>query len=121
MKVTKILIFYGSQTGNAEWISKHIFSESLERGFNAQVMTLNESIELDWNQDFVLIIVTSSTGDGDLPDNANKFFRWIKRNTYKKNYAILGLGDTNYTNFCNTAKRLDKRFQEMGNFITKVK
>ena len=116
MKVAQILILYGSQTGNAEWISKHIYSEAKERGYNSLVMTLNDSIDYDWSLDFLVVIVTSSTGDGDPPDNATKFFRWIRKNDKlkEKKYCILGLGDTNYTNFCNTAKRLDKRFIELG-------
>lgn len=27
---------------------------------------------------------------------------------------IIGLGDTNYTNFCNNAKNIDRRLQELG-------
>ena len=116
MKSEQLLILFGSQTGNAEWISKHIYSESLERGYKAQVMCLNDSIEYDWTLDFALIVVTSSTGDGDPPDNSNKFLKWLRKNPGLdgKKYAILGLGDTNYTNFCNTAKRIDRKLIELG-------
>ena len=116
-KAKQVLILYGSQTGNAEWIARHIFSESQERGYTSVIMTLDESIAFNWTNEYVLIIVTSSTGDGDPPDNAIKFWKWLRKNgavfTHRK-YAILGLGDTNYSNFCNTAKRLDRRFVESG-------
>ena len=78
-------------------------------------------VKLDWNDDYALVIVASTTGDGDPPDNATKFWRFLRKakpeqlaGLKSKRYAILGLGDTNYSNFCNTAKRLDRKFQELG-------
>lgn len=67
----------------------------------------------------VLIFVTSNTGDGDPPDHSLKFWRFLRRlkqPDYFKNckIAVLGLGDTNYTNFNNTAKRLEKKAKELG-------
>lgn len=67
----------------------------------------------------VLISVVSNTGDGDPPDHSLKFWRYLRRlkqPDYFKDckVAILGLGDTNYTNFNNTAKKLEKRLKDMG-------
>lgn len=31
-----------------------------------------------------------------------------------KTYVLLGLGDSNYSNFCNCAKMMDTRLQEVG-------
>ena len=67
----------------------------------------------------VLIIVAANTGDGDPPDHSLKFWRFMRRNKdtgYFKNcqFTILGLGDTNYTNFNNTAKRLERRLKDLG-------
>jgi methionine synthase reductase len=65
------------------------------------------------------VIVVSTTGDGDPPDTAGRFWRKLKRNTQPNllkslQYALLGLGDTNYTNFCNMGKMLNKRLLELG-------
>jgi sulfite reductase alpha subunit-like flavoprotein len=52
-----------------------------------------------------IIIVCSTTGNGEPPDNAGKFWRYVKRRTQPKNmleklvYTVLGLGDTNYDKF----------------------
>ncbi|CAG8478055.1 9783_t:CDS:2, partial [Ambispora leptoticha] len=118
-KSEKYVILYASQTGNAEWIAKNIHQEANERGFSGECHVMNEHDKVDLEKIEVLIAVTSNTGDGDPPDNAIKFFRFlrkIKSKTFfaKTRFAILGLGDTNYANFNNTAKRLEKRFLELG-------
>ncbi|RIA98415.1 hypothetical protein C1645_870670 [Glomus cerebriforme] len=118
-KSSRFLILYASQTGNAEWISKNIHQEASERGFANECHVMEELDEFDLSKENVLILVTSNTGDGDPPDNATKFFRFlrkIKSKTFLSHlkFTILGLGDTNYTNFNNTAKRLEKRMIELG-------
>ena len=69
-------------------------------------------------QSFV-IVVLSTTGQGDPPDNARKFVRLLRQRTDKQwllnvQYAILGRGDTNYDNFCAPAKRVEKSFEQLG-------
>lgn len=67
----------------------------------------------------VLILVTSNTGDGDPPDNSSKFWRFLRRLKQKDYFshskiAVLGLGDTNYSNFNNSAIRLEKKAKDLG-------
>ncbi|CAG0885457.1 unnamed protein product [Cyprideis torosa] len=65
------------------------------------------------------VFVASTTGDGEPPENALKFWRKLRR-TIKPGqlktleYSVLGLGDTNYTNFCNFGKNLDKQLEIAG-------
>ncbi|RIB11914.1 hypothetical protein C2G38_2202195 [Gigaspora rosea] len=118
-KCQNFVIFYGSQTGNAEWIAKNIHQESIERGFISECYALDDYDKVDFSKEKVLVFVTSNTGDGDPPDNSIKFFRFlrkIKSKTYLSHskFSILGLGDTNYSNFNNTAKRLEKKLLDLG-------
>ncbi|CBJ32514.1 conserved unknown protein [Ectocarpus siliculosus] len=67
-----------------------------------------------------LVIIVSTTGNGDAPENTERFWRFLKRRTQPKDllqglpFALLGLGDTNYDKFCYMGKSLDKRFRELG-------
>lgn len=121
-----IYILYGTQTGNAEEISKCIYQLLIEKKYDCKIMSLNETIENDTfnfikDKDFCrIIIVCSTTGNGDAPETANIFWRKFKNRKQPKNllekieYTVLGLGNTNYDKFCQMGKNLDKRFCELG-------
>ncbi|KAG0303950.1 hypothetical protein BGZ98_006096 [Dissophora globulifera] len=113
-----VTVFFASQTGNAESISRNIHEQALEKGFKSLHFVLNDFAKVDWDKEECLVFVVSTTGDGDPPDNSTKFWRHLRKlkgvGLTKAKFAILGLGDTNYDNFCQTAKRLDTRLQELG-------
>ncbi|KAG0232454.1 hypothetical protein BGW42_008172 [Actinomortierella wolfii] len=117
-KADHVTVFFASQTGNAESISRNIHEQAQERGFKSQHFVLNDFAKVDWAAEDCMIFVVSTTGDGDPPDNSTKFWRHLRKlkgaGLTKAKYALLGLGDTNYDNFCNTAKRLDSKLQDLG-------
>ena len=60
-------------------------------------------------------MVTSTTGQGDLPDSIVPLFQGIKdRLGYQPNvhYGIIALGDSSYANFCGGGKQFDALLQE---------
>ncbi|KAI7904365.1 uncharacterized protein BX663DRAFT_550745 [Cokeromyces recurvatus] len=113
------LILWASQTGNAEWIAKNIHTEAGKKGYTGECHVMDDFENVPLQKAGIIILVTSNTGDGDAPDNALKFWRFLRRNKDKTYFAharftVLGLGDSNYSNFNNTGKKIEKKFKELG-------
>jgi len=113
-----LLVLFGSQTGTAEKLAKQIAKESKTRGCNAQVVDAAEHAKIDWAKETNLLVVTSTYGDGDMPDNAQAFWDWLQTDAGKAlahlNFSILALGDTNYEQFCAAGKKIDARLEALG-------
>ncbi|MEM6691585.1 MAG: sulfite reductase subunit alpha, partial [Planctomycetota bacterium] len=65
-----------------------------------------------------LVLITSTYGAGDPPDNAQTFYNFITSDEAPSleslNYAVLSLGDSNYPDFCQAGIDFDNRFKELG-------
>ncbi|XP_071942940.1 methionine synthase reductase-like [Antedon mediterranea] len=117
----RFLLLFGSQTGQSQAVAEEIFEKALEHGFQPDLHNINET-EKKFNieKETLLVLVISSTGDGEPPDTALKFWRRIRKKTLGSDYlgnlryTILGLGDSNYSNFCQNPKNFDLRFQQLG-------
>ena len=120
-----LYILYGSQTGNAEDIARDLASRCEEQLGLTNILcdTLNSQkktiTEIKANAK-MLVVVCSTTGNGDAPENAESFWRSTKLRSAAKDlyqgvkYAVLGLGDTNYDKFCHMGKAFHKRIGELG-------
>ncbi|XP_074478706.1 methionine synthase reductase [Sebastes fasciatus] len=117
----RFLVLYGSQKGQAESLAEGIAEVAEEHGLVAELscLSLNDKYNLE-KENAPVVFIVSTTGDGEPPDNALKFVRSIKTKTLPTDhyrhlcYALLALGDTNYANFCNCGKTIERRLQELG-------
>lgn len=100
--------------------SQNLHATATEKGIPAALAPLNDHDKVDFLNSPIVVVVCSTTGNGDAPNNAEDFWRFIRKRTHAKDmlarmqYAILGLGDTNYDKFCGAAKGIMKRFSELG-------
>lgn len=113
-----IKILFGSQSGNAQNLA-NVIGESLHaHGFSNDVLDMGE-VEPESIFDFdKVLIVTSTYGDGEAPDNASEWLSYIKFGEELElshlKYAVIGLGDTYYPHFCQCGKDFDLYLSKRG-------
>lgn len=115
-----IVILYGSQTGTAQDVAEELARDAARRHFQVILSALDDYDVNELLRQSLLVIVASTTGQGDPPDNMNKFWKFIMRKGLPAGalshvqYAVAGLGDSSYPKFNFVAKKLFKRLQQLG-------
>lgn len=111
-------ILYGSQTGNAKGVANALGEAASAQGITANVVSMSDYKARQLKSETHVAVVVSTHGEGDPPDDAVELHDFIKGKKAPKlantKYAVLGLGDTSYEFFCQTAKDFDSKFAELG-------
>ncbi|MEI3614068.1 assimilatory sulfite reductase (NADPH) flavoprotein subunit [Pseudogracilibacillus sp. SO30301A] len=116
--VQEITVLYGSQTGNGQELAEDFSSKLKEQGLNVTLTSMNEFKPNALRKLKNLLIIMSTHGEGDPPDNALSFYEFLHGKRAPKleqlNYSVLALGDSSYEFFCQTGKEFDQRLAELG-------
>ena len=115
---TLINILFGTQTGNSESVAEDLSNFALSNGFKTQINALDDIEMNNLSKMKNVAIITSTYGEGEMPDNAQLFWNALSSNTAPQlnnmNYSVLALGDTGYEEFCHAGKLLDTRLEQLG-------
>ncbi|MBT9096779.1 sulfite reductase subunit alpha [Methylovulum psychrotolerans] len=111
-------ILYGSQTGNAEAVANDAAAIAKTHGLKPVVRSMDEISVADLAAMEHLLLITSTYGEGEMPDNAQLLWESAQADTAptlpKLHYSVLALGDTSYDLFCQAGKDWDNRLHQLG-------
>lgn len=116
-KPIKPTIIYGTETGNAKKLASQLQSLFKKNKIQSKAIdAFQYPIEKIDKEEFIILII-STQGDGDLPQNAQKFYDNLINQDLKlasTKFAVLGLGDTSYPFFCKSGEDVDALFEKLG-------
>ncbi|WP_028399948.1 assimilatory sulfite reductase (NADPH) flavoprotein subunit [Ectobacillus panaciterrae] len=118
-KISKeVTILYGSQSGNAQGLAAKAGKTLEGRGFQVTVSSMSDFKPNNLKKVQNLLIVVSTHGEGEPPDNALSFHEFLHGKRAPKlddlRFSVLSLGDSSYEFFCQTGKEFDQRLAELG-------
>lgn len=111
------LVAYASQTGTAESLAWHTAETLHLAGVAAHLCSLAELDDDALLRAERLLLVASTCGEGDAPDNGAAFVRRLlaaETPLGHLHYGLLALGDRSYANFCGFGRRLHRLLQDRG-------
>ncbi|CAK9073617.1 Pyruvate:ferredoxin oxidoreductase (PFOR) (Pyruvate synthase), partial [Durusdinium trenchii] len=115
-----VTILYGSETGNSEEQAKNLMQDIRARGLKAQVSSCDDFDFEELPNQKLVILVVSTCGLGEFPANCKQ--TWLKLQSQDlpmswlsgTKFAVFGLGDSTYSQFCVAAIQFDTRLGELG-------
>ncbi|GAA6184899.1 MULTISPECIES: assimilatory sulfite reductase (NADPH) flavoprotein subunit [Alteromonadaceae] len=114
----QLTILYGSQTGNAKGVAQDYKEKAEHAGLKVNLLSMADYKAKQLKSETHLLIVVSTHGEGDAPDDAVELHEFVGSKKAPKlpelNFAVVGLGDSSYEFFCQTAKDFDARLEALG-------
>lgn len=116
----KLTILYGSETGHSHELAEKLAEKAANKNIMANVINMYDYEPKEIAGEENVAIIVSTHGEGDPPDMAAGFYKFItgKRSLKleKLSYSVLALGDKSYKHFCKTGEDIDKAIKSHGAF-----
>lgn len=113
-----LTILYGSQTGNAKGVAKNLAAQATAEGLTVELKSMGEIKPKAIKNITHLLIVASTNGEGEAPDDAIALHEFLASKKAPKldhlKYSVLALGDTSYEFYCQTGKDFDLNLEKLG-------
>ncbi|PWN87025.1 hypothetical protein FA10DRAFT_273327 [Acaromyces ingoldii] len=113
-------VLYGTQTGNAQDVATRIARQARRRRIHVVVKSMDEYDVTDLIAEPLVFLVLSTTGQGDFPPAALRFWHFLLRADLPPDilsevtFATFGLGDTSYKRYCWPIRKLGRRLRGLG-------
>lgn len=116
--VVPVTILWGSQTGNSEGVAKKLVKAMKSGNYDPKVIDMAQYDKAQLAKEQNLLIITSTYGDGEPPDNAADLHEHIMSDSVPSlagvNYSVFALGDTEYPDFCQCGIEFDQQLEKYG-------
>lgn len=112
-----LAIYFATVTGNAESLARQAETRARHEGWLPRLQNLSEVQPADLAADTLALFIVSTWGDGEPPCDASDFWSDLAKTALTLpglHYAVLGLGDRDYTEFNAFARQLDERLAALG-------
>ncbi|WHP47540.1 FMN-binding protein MioC [Mannheimia bovis] len=113
--MTSICIITGSTLGGAEYVADHLNDVLSSQGFEVELF--NQATLADIEGKSHLIVVTSTHGAGELPDNIQPLFNDLAASSADfsaMKFGVIGLGSSDYDTFCNAVNIVENALKAKG-------
>ena len=118
MTENEIIIAFGTETGNAEMLAEDAANAASDFNLEGRVCDMEDLSVDDLSSASRVMIVCSTWGEGDQPDNAQDLYDDVCDSADDSmngvSFAVLALGDTAFDLFCESGKEWDRIFEEKG-------
>ncbi len=113
-----VTILWGSQTGNSEMLGKKLSKTLAAKGHSPTLRSMASVSPADLTATEHLLIITSTYGDGEPPDNAAALHAALHEADAPPlsnvNFSVLALGDSSYPDFCKCGQDFNSRLTALG-------
>ena len=113
----QIPILYGTETGNAQDCAEELADAIVELGWTSEAIDLDDFEAEDITTLPFVLIVSSTHGNGDPPENAEHLMAFLKEDSpdlSSVHFAVCALGDSAYLYFCQCGKDFDMYLEKCG-------
>ncbi|XP_012871743.1 PREDICTED: nitric oxide synthase, inducible [Dipodomys ordii] len=112
----QVTILYATETGRSESLARDL-GTLFSCAFNPKVFCMDEYNLSHLEEERLLLVVTSTFGNGDSPSNGEalkKSLFTLKALSSTFRYAVFGLGSSMYPRFCAFAHDIDQKLSHLG-------
>lgn len=112
-----VTILFGTESGNSEMVADDISKALEDNGIKSEVFDMEDYDVGDLGMREMVIIVSSTYGEGDLPQTALPFFtalNELKPDLSSTRFAAFGLGDSTYDTYNRGISTLASAFADLG-------
>ena len=114
----KLSLLVGTMTGTAQLVAQELELAWDDGELQVETLLMDKLDESVFQRPGVFLVITSTYGQGDVPDNAKAFYERLKAqrpDLSRVRYGVFGLGDRTYAETFNFGgKRFDELLAELG-------